>query len=663
MGIFGKLFKKRSLNVTKALLEAATINNQATSGVSVTEYSATKYSAVLACVRVLAETVASLPLHVYRRLKNGKEKATDHYLYDILHTQPNPELTSFEFRELQMVYLALWGNAYAEIEYGNDGKIKGLWPLRPDLMQVRRVNGELVYEYQSQAVGRKYYPAQRILHIRGLSTDGIVGVSMIRLARDAIGLGLAAEEYGARFFANDARPGIVLEHPGTLSKEALKNLKKSWENEHRSLSNKHRIAILEEGMKVHEVGIPPEDAQFLEIRKFQVNEIARIFRVPPHLIGDLEKATFSNIEQQSIEFVVHTIRPWLVRWEQAIMRDLFSPDDRKEYFAEFLVDGLLRGDIKSRYEAYSIGRQNGWLSADDIREMENMNPLPDGTGKIYLIPLNMIPVNTITSGGSKDGKQDNKQNNKQNNKQDNRKIGIREKRAAESRRRIANSFISLFTATELKIVKREIGEIKKALKKYLMRRDKQDFQDWLDEFYESHKEYKKNAWMPVYITFEEAIKSEVFEELNIGNTKVDHQQFINDYIESHVNMQIGSSRGQIRKILNESDEPLDEIEKRLDEWKEKRPSKIARLETVQFSNAIARETYRDVGIQRIQWVASPNSCPYCSSLDGRIVGIDTAFLNSGISFRPDGVDVPMAINFDIFHPPAHEGCECQIMAV
>lgn len=217
----------------------------------------------------------------------------------------------------------------------------------------------------------------------------------MRLAREAIGMALATEEYGARFFGNGAKPGGVLEHPGKLSKEAQDRLRTSWNEMHQGLSKQHRIAILEEGMSYKQIGIPPEDAQFLETRKFQLNEIARIFRIPPHLVGDLERATFSNVEQQSIDFVVHTIRPWLVRWEQAIKLKLFTPTERRRFFAEFVADGLLRGDIKSRYEAYAIGRQNGWLSADDIRELENMNPLPDDTGKVYLVPLNMVPADKV----------------------------------------------------------------------------------------------------------------------------------------------------------------------------------------------------------------------------------------------------------------------------
>ena len=232
----------------------------------------------------------------------------------------------------------------------------------------------------------------RVWHLRGLSNDGLDGYSPISLMRQAIGLSMAAEKFGAKFFGNDARPGGILLHPGQLGDEAAKRLTETWESRHGGLSGAHRVAVLEEGLSYKEIGIPPDDAQFLETRKFQVNEIARIYRIPPHMLADLERATFSNIEHQSIDFVTHTIRPWLVRWEQSIKQNLMVPADRDRYFAEFLVDGLLRGDTKSRYEAYAIGRQNGWFSADDIREMENLNPLPDGKGEEYLIPLNMIPA-------------------------------------------------------------------------------------------------------------------------------------------------------------------------------------------------------------------------------------------------------------------------------
>jgi HK97 family phage portal protein len=361
------------------------------SGVTITPDTAMQATTVYACVRILSETVASLPLPLYRRVGDrGRERAIDHPLYTLLHDAPNPEMTSFELRETLMGHLALWGNSYCDIETDGAGRVTALWPLRPDKMAVRRDKGTglIVYEYTLPGTMQKVQlAADRILHLRGLSVNGLVGLPPIAMARQSIGLAIATEEFGARFFSNNAQPGVVLEHPGKLGEEAYTRLRESWSETHSGLSNAHRVAILEEGMKLDKIGIPPNDAQFLETRKFQAVEIARIFRVPPHLIGDLDRATFSNIEQQSLEFVIHTIRPWLVRIEQAITRSLLMPSERRTYFAEFLVDGLLRGDTTSRYQAYAIGRQWGWLSINDVRERENMNPVAGGDA--YLEPLNM----------------------------------------------------------------------------------------------------------------------------------------------------------------------------------------------------------------------------------------------------------------------------------
>lgn len=230
-----------------------------------------------------------------------------------------------------------------------------------------------------------------VLHIPGLGFDGLVGYSPIAMAKNAIGLAIATEEYGAKFFANGAAPSGVLEHPGTIKDPS--RVREAWQSQFGGSSNSGKVAVLEEGMKYTPISISPEQAQFLETRKFQINEIARIFRVPPHMVGDLEKSSFSNIEQQSLEFVKYTLDPWVVRWEQSIMRGLLSPDEKKQYFAKFNVDGLLRGDYQSRMNGYAVGRQNGWMSANDIRELENMDRIPaEEGGDMYLINGNMLPM-------------------------------------------------------------------------------------------------------------------------------------------------------------------------------------------------------------------------------------------------------------------------------
>lgn len=370
-------------------------------GAVVNEEAALGHAGVYACVRVLADSVAQLPLRVYRRRDGaGKDEDREHPLWSILHDLPNPEMTAFEFRQAMQGHLALWGNAYAEIERDGFGRVRALWPLRPDRMTVTRdAQKRRVWVYQLPGgepvkwtwANPSVTPAP-ILHLRGMSGDGGAGYSPISLLREPIGLGLAAEEYGARMFSNAARPSGVLQAPKVVSDKAMERLRQGWEAAHRGLSNAHRVAILEEGITWQQIGMTANDAQFLETRKFQLNEICRAFRVPPHLVGDLERATFSNIEHQAIDFVVHSLTPWLVCWEQALARDLLSVKGFATHQIRFVVAGLLRGDIATRYEAYSVGRQNGWLNVDEIRDLEDLNPLEDGAGQVYLTPLNMTPA-------------------------------------------------------------------------------------------------------------------------------------------------------------------------------------------------------------------------------------------------------------------------------
>lgn len=371
-----------------------------TSGKAVNERSAMQMTAVYSCVRILAEAVAGLPLHLYKYGSNGsKEMAVKHSLYYLLHDEPNPEMSSFIFRETLMTHLLLWGNAYAQIVRNGKGEVIGLYPLMPNKMSVDRdTDGKLWYTYTrstDEAATMKgitvKLPPYEVLHIPGLGFDGLVGYSPIAMAKNAIGMGIACEEYGARFFANGAAPGGVLEHPGTIKDP--EKVRESWNAAFQGSANAHKTAILEEGMKYTPIGISPEQAQFLETRKFQINEIARIFRVPPHMVGDLEKSSFSNIEQQSLEFVKYTLEPWVIRWEQSIMRSLLSTAEKAEYFVKFNLEGLLRGDYQSRMNGYAIARQNGWMSANDIRELENLDKIPaEEGGDLYLINGNMLPM-------------------------------------------------------------------------------------------------------------------------------------------------------------------------------------------------------------------------------------------------------------------------------
>lgn len=401
MGFLSGLFRARDAPQNRTSGSAYSFfMGGSTSGKRVNERTSMQMTAVYSCVRILSEAVAGLPLHLYEYTEGGsKEKAAEHPLYFLLHDEPNPEMTSFVFRETLMTHLLLWGNAYAQIIRNGKGEVLALYPLMPDRMSVDRdEKGRLYYEYTTSSddapINKKSAVRLQqtdVLHIPGLGFDGLVGYSPIAMAKNAIGMAIACEEYGAKFFANGAQPSGVLEHPGTIKDPS--RVRESWTQTFGGSQNANKVAVLEEGMKYTPISISPEQAQFLETRKFQINEIARIFRVPPHMVGDLEKSSFSNIEQQSLEFVKYTLDPWVSRWEQSMVRSLLTAEEKKRYFIKFNVDGLLRGDYQSRMNGYAIGRQNGWMSANDIRELENMDRIPEELGgELYLINGNMTKL-------------------------------------------------------------------------------------------------------------------------------------------------------------------------------------------------------------------------------------------------------------------------------
>ena len=421
MGFLSGIFRGRDAPVDRTAGSGYSFFLGASSaGKHVTERSAMQMTAVYCCVRILSEAVASLPLQFYRYTDDGgKEKAVGHPLYFLLHDEPNPEMTSFIFRETLMTHLLLFGNAYSQIIRNGKGEVVALYPLMPDRMRVDRdEGGRLYYEYAvydadgvdgrkgTDRAGRMVrLKPHDVLHIPGLGFDGLVGYSPIAMAKNAIGLAIATEEFGSKFFANGAAPSGVLEHPGTIKDPS--RVRESWQATFGGSGNANKVAVLEEGMKYTPISISPEQAQFLETRKFQIDEIARIFRIPPHMIGDLEKSSFNNIEQQSLEFVKYTLDPWVSRWEQAMVRALLTPEEKRRYFFKFNVDGLLRGDYQGRMNGYATARQNGWMSANDIRELENLDRIPaEQGGDLYLVNGNMTRLEdagVFAAGGEGSG--------------------------------------------------------------------------------------------------------------------------------------------------------------------------------------------------------------------------------------------------------------------
>lgn len=366
-------------------------------GVDVTESTAISLSAVWGCTLVLSQTIASLPLHVYKRIKGGKVRYPEHPLYPILHTLPNSEMTSYQWRQAMLYNLCLHGNAIYEIQRNQGGQVIGIWPIPNSRVTIKRSDrtGEIIYKIRLND-GRENYLAQMdILHIKGLSSDGLVGLSPIQAGAEVIGIGLAERKSAAMLYENGSIPSGVIEVDHAMGDEEYERIKESWNRSHKGLDNAHRVAFLEEGMKFKQLTLNPVDAQLIESRKFTVEDIARFYRMPLHKIQNLDRATNNNIEQQAIEFLTDTILPWLRNIEDEFMWKLFTSKERQIYFAEFLVDGLARGDIKNRYTAYQIGRQNGWLSANEIREKENMNRIDDPEGDKYLVPLNMTSMDQI----------------------------------------------------------------------------------------------------------------------------------------------------------------------------------------------------------------------------------------------------------------------------
>lgn len=441
-----------------------------TSGEHVDADIAMRVAAVYACVRVLSEAVASLPLKLYRRREDGgKEVAGEHSLYGLLHDSPNGWMTSFEFVEQMMYHLCLRGNSISEKAYGSNGAINQLLPIHPERVLKTRMLGSYIIEYTyiNDAGEKDTLTSHDVLHVRGLSSDGQWGFSPITLQRNAIAFAIGAEKFGASLWKNGVKPSGTLQVPGQLSDQAYARLRDSVAHEHGSSGNANKPMILEEGTTWSQISMTNEDAQFLETRKFQLAEIARIFRVPPHMIQDLERATFNNIEHMSLDFVTHSLRPWLVRIEQAIKRDLIRQSNL--YFAEFTVDALLRGDTQSRYEAYASAIQNEWMSANEVRLRENMNPRAGGDD--YRNPA-INPDKQVS---------------------DQPPVAPQEKAADaspaqdQSASRLSSAISAWANDIAGRVATRELADLKKRVKH--AKADREQFNEWAREYYTKHAEF------------------------------------------------------------------------------------------------------------------------------------------------------------------------------
>jgi len=543
-----------------------------------------------------------------------------------------------------------------------------LWPLRPDRMTMKARG---IYEYRTpdDTYNLTY---EDVLHIPGFGFDGIQGYSLISLARQGIGLAMATEEFGARFFGEGTHPGIIVKHPGKLSVEAHASLKKDLTDKWSSLGKAHKLLLLEEEMSVEKIGIPPEDSQYIQTRQFQVQDIARWYGIPPHLIQDETRSTYSNIEQQALNYVIYSATPWLVLWEQELSTYFLKPADRKSYFFEFNVEGLLRGDSAARV-AYYRGMWNiGAMTHNEIRAKENMNPVSGGNKRF--VPINMQPTDQVGKIEFKPIEEPKEPEDEEDEDEENVRSWFRkgmEKRdknlqAATGRKRIADSYHTLIKDAAQNIVNMETKAINRAVTKYLGERSKEDFDKWLDGFYKNEVSGQiKKRFYPTYQSFAEQIRDAAANEVNFNPDDFDtFDNFVNDYIDRYVVTHTDSSIGQIKGLMKDTeiDELGDVINTRADEWGEKRSNKIATDETVRFSNAVAKGTWVVAGISYLMWVnMSGKSCPFCSEMNGKIIGINKHFVKDGDTLEPSGAE-PMPINGSKSHPPLHQGCQCMIVA-
>jgi len=617
------------------------------SGVRVDQETALMYAPFFAGVRVIAEDLGLLPFFLYERLARGKRRATSHPLYPLLHDAPNDMMGAMAFKEALQGHAITWGGGAAYIvTHPRTGVIEELWPLRPDRLHPRiryMGNGraERWFQYLDDVNGiyANLAPGE-VFYVNGLGYDGMRGYSVVELAANSIGLGLATEHYGAKIFSNGAAPAGVLSHPENLSPEARKRMADDWDNIHRGIDRAHRVAILEEGVQWQAVGLPNDANQFLETRKLQVTDMARWLRLPPHKIGDLDRATFSNIEEQQLDYVSSALAAWLTRWEQAVLTQLLLPEERERYFPEHLVDALLRGNTVARYQAYAVGRQWGWLSANDVRDRENMNPI-DG-GDDYLVPLNMVPAG----------------------------------RGGRVRANLAEAWAPKIAEADLEVADLEREKVGELVDEHLTddggrgHRSVWTFVNAIRSLYAEDGPIGVRMtalWLPIFTAFAADVAVDAAEEVG-HEDDVDLSTWAHAYVLAHVGYRLSTSFGQLRKIAEDNEADRDQAAKdvvaRLEKWQEERPEQTARWESNQLPNAAARETWKDAGVTTLKWVTQGSKhCPYCTKLDGRETEIETPFIAKGDEVEGDEDGEKLVAKRDTFHPPVHAGCNCQVVPV
>tara|TARA_B100000686_G_scaffold355062_1_gene469535 strand:+ start:3740 stop:5767 length:2028 start_codon:yes stop_codon:yes gene_type:complete len=639
----------------------------------VTPAEAIAQTPVWAAVNLISGTLGSLPLITYRELPDGgKEKEKNLPLYNMLRWNPNPFQTAVEFVEMAQGHLCLRGNFFARLQTNRLGDLVSIVPLHPDKIKLKLIDtGMVEYHYQEGAGPPRVFSQEEILHVKGLSSDGLIGYSPITVGAGAIALSASAERYGSRFFRNSATPSGILSHPGKLKPEARSNIKQSWSSAHGN-QRQHSVALLEEGLSWTALSVSPDEAQFIETRKYQAEEIARLFNVPPHLLMLLDRSTFSNVTEQNRSFATNCIRPWAIRFEQAIRKSIlerFAPD--QGIFCEFDMRDLLRPDTMARAQASQILLQNGVLSIDEWRASENLNPLGDESGSVHWMPMNIAPVSVAETNAPNDENRNRLLQEMRSLQFDIRDDAtLHELRSLANRKKIADATMPLIREASARLIKREVKAVRRMMKKHLsglpdgreLRGTDSLFQD-LEEFY--HGEFTDtiiNMMLPVIRSYAQQIYTQAALEVGYpSDFTPELEEFVQGYLQVMANHHSKNSRQQLQSLISQTDfvDLINALDVRLEQWLANRAEKVARKETSEGNGAFSKFAYVAGGVMGLRWVtAGSETCPFCKKLSGKIVGTMERFVEAGQSVESEAGNLTPRNN--IGHPPLHSGCDCFI---
>lgn len=639
-------------------------------GNTVNEKTALTYAAAYACINVLAKDLAQLPCFVYKRTDDDlREPDREHDVWRVMHDRPNPWMTPFTFKQTIHAHVASWGNGYAEIEYDNAGRVRHLWPLLPDRMKIVIRNGKKVFLYKADPQKEPIaLPAERVLHIMGLSSDGIRGYSVIQVARNAIGMGLAAEEFTGRLFSNGATPRFALLHPKTLSPEAKQRLQVKFDASTTGLSNAHRTAVFEEGLQLEKIGLPAKDAEMIETSKFGIEQMARFFDIPMMRLHSTTAITSwgTGLEQWQRAYLVHTLGPWLVQWEEAINYSLFTEEERQTHFAEFKREALLQADHAARGQFYTQMLQTGSISPNEIARRENLPPAGKEGDKRF-IPGNLLPLEDAGKQLLQPEPEPGEGPSKKKSEGEEKAVDLTEKRSRQASRRLSTqrAFQRAYQQAAERVVTKHVQRTTRQVEKLAKDGDLAGFQQWVRKFYEDERPAIAEAFLPTTIALHQITAADALQDIGrVHNGTFDVPKFSEKYVEALAIRQSLTESGALLKITQDPNlQPTNivaQLTEKLADWSGKRAAQIAKHEATQAGNAITRHIYEEAGVERLVWVTTGDGCSMCQAMNGRTVSISAPFVGDGETVGNESKS--LTADGSISHPPLHGGCDCQLVA-